>query len=60
MGPIARLPILALSANVQREQIDRCLAAGMDGHLGKPIQIPALAEALGRFLQPAVTDGQAA
>ena len=59
-GPIARLPILALSANVQREQIDRCLAAGMDGHLGKPIQIPALAEALGRFLQPAVTDGQAA
>jgi PAS domain S-box-containing protein len=59
-GPVARLPILALSANVQREQIDRCLAAGMDGHLGKPIQIVELAEALGRFLQPVDCDERAA
>jgi len=59
-GPIAGLPILALSANVQREQIERCLAAGMDGHLGKPIQIPVLAEALGRFLQPATVGDEAA
>ncbi len=58
--PVAGMPILALSANVQREQIDRCLAAGMDGHLGKPIQIPALAEALGRFLKPTAADEQAA
>mgnify|MGYP003662993682 CR=1 FL=1 len=59
-GPAAGLPILALTANVQREQVDRCLAAGMDGHLGKPIQITELAEALGRFLQPDVAGDQAA
>ena len=58
-GPVARLPILALSANVQREQVDRCLEAGMDGHLAKPIQIPDLAEALGRFLTPGA-DGERA
>jgi PAS domain S-box-containing protein len=58
-GPVARLPILALTANVQREQIDRCLAAGMDGHLGKPIQIAELAEALGRCLG-AATDADPA
>jgi len=59
-GAGARLPILALSANVQREQIDRCLEAGMDGHLGKPIQIADLAGALARFLAPAADEEQAA
>ena len=31
------VPILALSANVTPEDINACLAAGMDGHLGKPL-----------------------
>jgi PAS domain S-box-containing protein len=35
-----RVPIIAMTANVFPEQIARCLEAGMDGHLGKPI-IPA-------------------
>ena len=45
-----RTPILALTANVQADQVARCLDAGMDGHLAKPIQIPELAGALAHWL----------
>lgn len=36
------VPIIAMTANVFREDIERCLAAGMDDHLGKPIDIDDL------------------
>ncbi len=49
-GAGRRLPIIALTANVQSEQIERCLAAGMDDHLSKPIQVGELAEAIRRWL----------
>ncbi|MFC5372843.1 PAS domain-containing protein [Brevundimonas faecalis] len=52
LGTGRRTPILALTANVQADQVARCLEAGMDGHLAKPIQIPALVEALSRWLTP--------
>ncbi|WP_292084166.1 MULTISPECIES: PAS domain-containing protein [unclassified Brevundimonas] len=45
-----RTPILALTANVQADQVARCLDSGMDGHLAKPIQIPELAGALAHWL----------
>ncbi|MDR6627176.1 ATP-binding protein [Caulobacter segnis] len=51
-GPKARVPILALSADVMPEQIARCLAAGMDGHLAKPIVREALLAAVARFATP--------
>ncbi len=50
-----RIPILALTANVQADQVKRCLEAGMDGHLAKPIQIAELAAALSRWLNEAAT-----
>ncbi len=48
-----RIPILALTANVQADQVSRCLEAGMDGHLAKPIQITELAAALSWWLNEA-------
>jgi PAS domain S-box-containing protein len=45
-----RVPIIALTANVMSEDRDLCLAAGMDAHLGKPIDTAQLANCLERFL----------
>jgi CheY-like chemotaxis protein len=45
-----RLPIIALTANVMSEDREQCLAAGMDAHLGKPLEPSQLADCLGRYL----------
>ena len=47
-----RLPIIALTANVMSEDRERCVAAGMDAHLGKPIEPAQVIEVLSRFLKP--------
>ena len=51
----ARTPIVAMTANVLPEQIARCREAGMDDHLGKPINLPLLLQALDRWTTPAET-----
>ena len=47
---LARLPILALTANVFQSDIERCKAIGMDGHIGKPIKVQELFAKLSRCL----------
>ena len=42
------IPIIAMTANAYKEDVDRALAAGMDGHLAKPIDKPALMETVGK------------
>jgi len=49
----AGLPILAMTANAMREDRARCLAAGMDDHLAKPIEPEQLIAKLQRWLRPA-------
>jgi two-component system sensor histidine kinase/response regulator len=46
-----RLPIIALTANVMSEDRERCVAAGMDAHLGKPLEPSQLADCLGDYLR---------
>lgn len=45
-GEAGEVPIVALTANVQPGHIERCREAGMDGHVGKPIQLGELVAAL--------------
>ena len=54
-----RLPILALTANALRGELERCRAAGMDDCIIKPVDIPDLDAKLRVWLPAAVglTDG---
>ncbi|WP_119273854.1 TMAO reductase system sensor histidine kinase/response regulator TorS [Taklimakanibacter deserti] len=42
----ARVPIIAMSAHVFKEEVDRYLASGMDAYVAKPLTIETLARAI--------------
>jgi signal transduction histidine kinase/DNA-binding response OmpR family regulator len=44
------IPIIAMTANVFREDIEKCLEAGMDGHLGKPLDLNEALDKLRKYL----------
>ena len=49
--PFNRIPIIAMTANVFKNDIEDCLAAGMDDHLGKPLDIKIVIEKLRTYLK---------
>jgi CheY-like chemotaxis protein/two-component sensor histidine kinase len=44
------IPIIAMTANVFREDIEKCLAAGMNAHVGKPLDMEELIAVLRAYL----------
>jgi signal transduction histidine kinase/CheY-like chemotaxis protein/HPt (histidine-containing phosphotransfer) domain-containing protein len=48
-----RLPIVALTAQATKEDRERCLQAGMDDYLSKPLDPEALAGILRKWMPPA-------
>jgi CheY-like chemotaxis protein len=46
----AAVPIIAMTANVFKEDVERCLAAGMNGHIGKPLDFDAVILTLKEYL----------
>ncbi|MDR3019350.1 MAG: response regulator [Treponema sp.] len=44
------VPIIAMTANVFQEDVKKCLASGMDGHVSKPVDFSVVIELLQRYL----------
>ncbi|MCL1859705.1 MAG: response regulator [Oscillospiraceae bacterium] len=44
------IPIIAMTADVFREDVEKCLESGMSGHIGKPLDIEEVLQMLRRYL----------
>ena len=44
------IPIIAMTANVFKEDIEKCMEVGMDGHIGKPLDFEEVITRLHLYL----------
>jgi signal transduction histidine kinase/CheY-like chemotaxis protein len=44
------IPIIAMTANVFKEDVEKCLASGMNEHVGKPLDFEEVIEKLKKYL----------
>ena len=54
-GRFADLPILAMTANAMAGDREKALAAGMNDHIPKPINVSKLFETMAKWIHPAAT-----
>ena len=54
-----RVPIIAMTASATNEDRERCLSAGMDDFVPKPVDAATLEDALSRWARPAAEDDTA-
>ena len=48
---LKKVPIIAMTANVFKDDVEACLDAGMNDHLGKPLDIDKVIETLRNYLR---------
>jgi len=53
---LANLPIIAMTANVMKSDIAKALAAGMDDHIGKPINIREMFTRIAQWIDPSLQE----
>ncbi|MDR1507792.1 MAG: response regulator [Treponema sp.] len=44
------IPIIAMTANVFREDVEKCIEAGMNGHVGKPLDMDEMMNQVRKYL----------
>ena len=49
-GSARRTPVIAMTAHAMQDDVDRCLAAGMDDYISKPLRFQVLADTLRRWI----------
>jgi CheY-like chemotaxis protein len=54
-GSRKRIPITAMTANAMQGDRQRCLDAGMDGYVSKPVKPAAIRAVLERWLRTTAT-----
>ena len=47
----AAIPIIAMTANVFKEDVEQCIAAGMNAHLGKPLDLQRTKQVIRRLVR---------